>query len=193
MRYAREHKGETKARIVDAASALFRRKGIDAVGIASVMEAAAMTHGGFYAHFDSKEALIREGILAAESGYCGRASRRRCERAARVRARAHHRSLSFARASRSSGDGLRHPRVRRRDRATLETDAQRLHAARARAMLGLLGDFAETPEREATALGVMATLVGALSLARAVDDPELADAFLREGRRAAQALASARP
>ena len=59
-RASREQAAENRARIVRVASAQFRAKGFEAVGIADVMKEAGLTQGGFYVHFDSKEALARE-------------------------------------------------------------------------------------------------------------------------------------
>jgi TetR/AcrR family transcriptional repressor of nem operon len=53
-------RSETRARIVEAAAKLFRERGIDATGVDAVMAAAGLTHGGFYLHFASKEALAAE-------------------------------------------------------------------------------------------------------------------------------------
>jgi TetR/AcrR family transcriptional repressor of nem operon len=60
MRNSREVAAENRERIVAAAARLFRERGIAAVGIAELMESAGMTHGGFYKHFESKDALIAE-------------------------------------------------------------------------------------------------------------------------------------
>jgi TetR/AcrR family transcriptional repressor of nem operon len=65
MRKPTEHKAETRARIVEAASTLFRQHGIDGVGVDAVMHAAGLTHGGFYGHFSSKEALVAEVSAAS--------------------------------------------------------------------------------------------------------------------------------
>jgi TetR/AcrR family transcriptional repressor of nem operon len=60
VRVSAEQKAETRQRIMDAAYALFRRGGIDGVGVDAVMSEAGLTHGGFYGHFASKEALAAE-------------------------------------------------------------------------------------------------------------------------------------
>jgi AcrR family transcriptional regulator len=52
-------------RIVQAASRAMRRSGFDGVGVAEVMKTAGLTHGGFYAHFDSRDTLLAEAIEAA--------------------------------------------------------------------------------------------------------------------------------
>jgi TetR/AcrR family transcriptional repressor of nem operon len=65
MRYSREHKRETHARIVKKASVRLREKGAHGVGVADLMKDAGLTHGGFYAHFDSREALVIEAFSTA--------------------------------------------------------------------------------------------------------------------------------
>src|SRR5215210_5589499 len=62
MRYSKEHKQETHARIVKKASIRLREKGAHGIGVADLMKEAGLTHGGFYAHFDSREALVIEAF-----------------------------------------------------------------------------------------------------------------------------------
>ena len=62
MRYSKEHKLETHARIVRKASVRLREKGARGVGVADLMKDAGLTHGGFYAHFDSRDALVVEAF-----------------------------------------------------------------------------------------------------------------------------------
>lgn len=62
MRYPVDHKEKTRARILAAAGRVFRRRGYHASGVDAVMAAAGLKPGGFYAHFDSKEALLAESI-----------------------------------------------------------------------------------------------------------------------------------
>lgn len=57
MRRTRHDTAQSRHRIIEAAARLFRRHGPDGVSVADIMSAAGMTHGGFYSHFDSKEAL----------------------------------------------------------------------------------------------------------------------------------------
>ena len=59
MPWSKEHKGETRERIVQAAADAFRKRGIDGVGVADIMKRAGLTHGGFYAHFKSKDDLVK--------------------------------------------------------------------------------------------------------------------------------------
>lgn len=62
MRVSREKAEESRRRILKAASRLFRQRGIDAAGVDDVTKAAGLTHGGFYRHFNSKEALTAETV-----------------------------------------------------------------------------------------------------------------------------------
>jgi len=63
-------KHETHQRIVEVAARALRREGYAGVGVADVMKEAGLTHGGFYAHFDSRDALLVEAVEKAgrESG-----------------------------------------------------------------------------------------------------------------------------
>src|SRR5246127_3512022 len=65
MRYSREHKQETHDRIVRKASVRLREKGAHGIGVADLMKEAGLTHGGFYAHFDSRDALLIEAFAYA--------------------------------------------------------------------------------------------------------------------------------
>jgi len=65
MRYSKEHKQETHAKIVKKAAVLLREKGAHGIGVADLMKEAGLTHGGFYAHFDSREALVIEAFAYA--------------------------------------------------------------------------------------------------------------------------------
>jgi TetR/AcrR family transcriptional repressor of nem operon len=60
MKVSRETAARHRAAIVEAAARLFRERGFDGVSVAEIMRAAGLTHGGFYGHFDSKDALAAE-------------------------------------------------------------------------------------------------------------------------------------
>ena len=64
-RMSEAEKRKSHARILDAASRLFRERGIEATSVSDVMKAAGLTHGGFYRHFESKEALVSAAFSAA--------------------------------------------------------------------------------------------------------------------------------
>src|SRR3977135_861931 len=65
MRYSKEHKQETHARIVKKASVRLREKGAHGIGVADLMKDAGLTHGGFYAPLDSGDALVIEAFAHA--------------------------------------------------------------------------------------------------------------------------------
>ncbi len=67
MRYHVKHKEESRARILDSAAKQFRAGGVETVRVADVMNAAHLTHGGFYKHFADKDELLHEAIRTALS------------------------------------------------------------------------------------------------------------------------------
>lgn len=68
MPYSREHKAKSRERILTAATELFSRFGFDNVSITEIMRAAKMTHGAFYSHFESKEALFKASFSETLKG-----------------------------------------------------------------------------------------------------------------------------
>lgn len=62
MRYDSEHKARTRDKVLKEAAAVLRADGPDRLGVAAVMSRAGLTHGGFYAHFGSKDALLTEAV-----------------------------------------------------------------------------------------------------------------------------------
>jgi len=65
MRITKEQSQENRARVIDGAARLFRERGFAGVGVADLMRAAGLTHGGFYNHFDSKDELEAEACKQA--------------------------------------------------------------------------------------------------------------------------------
>jgi AcrR family transcriptional regulator len=65
MRYSSNHKAETRQRIIGEAARRFRKHGIEGTGLVPLMKALGLTHGGFYAHFESKDALVQASLEAA--------------------------------------------------------------------------------------------------------------------------------
>ena len=62
MRYTPDHKQQTRRRIVQSAAQQFRTEGLNGPGVAKLMKSSGLTHGGFYKHFASKDALFAEAI-----------------------------------------------------------------------------------------------------------------------------------
>jgi TetR/AcrR family transcriptional repressor of nem operon len=65
MKLSKEQAARNRQHIVEVAGRLFRERGVDGVGVADLMKAAGFTHGGFYNHFPSKEALAAEACSSA--------------------------------------------------------------------------------------------------------------------------------
>jgi TetR/AcrR family transcriptional repressor of nem operon len=65
MPWSEEHKQKTRERILEAAATMFRDRGIEQTSVIDVMKRAGLTHGGFYAHFKSKDELVAEAVKHA--------------------------------------------------------------------------------------------------------------------------------
>ena len=183
MRYTKDHKANTHERIVRTAAALFRENGIEQISVPTLMARAGLTHGGFYAHFRSKDALVAEAI---EKGLD--------ETTDRLLAIAGHgdglRSVIAAYLSRDHRDhpargcvlaslGSEVGRGGTPARGALTSKLRRLVGA----LRGLVGGSRRglSPQEQAT--GILATMVGAIVLARATDDEAYADEILLSCRR----------
>ena len=186
MRYEKGHKEATRQRIVETAAAEFRRNGIDGIGVADVMAKAGLTHGGFYSHFASKEELVRAALdeaakksrirkIADEGGSL--------EDIIRWYLRPEHRDVP------ERGCAI----------AALVAEVGRHSQSTRKEMTGsvdrLLGIIeprlpAGTKDRRKTAIGIFSILVGALQLARTVNDKELSDQIIEAGIESALNLAN---
>lgn len=187
MRYAKDHKQQTRRRIVEAAARSFRSRGYRAAGVDQVMDAAGLTPGGFYAHFPSKQALLAETLgLALEQAraqlFSGLDDLEGAEWLRAVVGRYLSRTHRDQPAGGCSLPALAGEIARegRPPRAAMQAYLQQLVAElapRTPAAPGL--------EPEDRVLATLALLSGALMLARAVPDEDLSDRILRAARRLA--------
>jgi len=184
VRYSSEHRQQTRERIVQEAAKEVRAKGPDGVAVAGVMARAGLTHGGFYAHFPSKDALVAEAIGAMFADARGRSEALDTLDDPKQALREYLR-FYLSRAHRDgtdrgcplpalSGDIARSPGTAR------PRFAEGITALSARLAELLARIEVAQPEAEANAL--LAQLVGAVSLARAIADTEQSDAILRDTR-----------
>jgi TetR/AcrR family transcriptional repressor of nem operon len=179
------HKARTRARIIEAAAQAFREGGVETVAIADVMRAADLTHGGFYAHFPNKEALIAEAIARGLSD-----SRRAfVMEAATANPEAPLREIIRRYISRFHRDhpaeGCAMPALAA-EIAREPGEVRHAFTNALEAFVALLMDYVPgpTPEsRSDVTLALVAGMVGAVALARAVDDAELSDRLLLSTRR----------
>jgi TetR/AcrR family transcriptional regulator, transcriptional repressor for nem operon len=182
MRTTHERKAETRDRILAAASRLFRSQGIDAVGVDAIMHAAGLTHGGFYSHFASKEALVAEvsaTSLAHSATRWEQISEEEMPPAALARiVESYLDPAHVAAMERGCVLATLGPDVARR------RDARPAITASIRRMLDVLTRCLPGRRRQ-RAFEVLAAMVGAVVLARLCDNPLLADEFLHAGKRIA--------
>lgn len=193
MRLTKEKAAENRSAILEAAGRLFRERGFDAVSVADLMDAAGFTHGGFYNHFPSKEALAREAVAAgltnSAEGLRAAAKPASPSLASYVEpylSPAHRDAPSRGcTMSALAGDAGRQSReVQEPFSEGIETFVS-VAAAELLARDGGKGKRAEAAAR-AKALRMWSELLGALTLARAVAaaNPELSDEILAASRQA---------
>jgi TetR/AcrR family transcriptional repressor of nem operon len=170
MRMSKEAMAENHHAIVAAGARLFREAGIGGASVAEVMQAAGLTHGGFYRHFDSKEALVAEAVTVAFDEFVEwLASRTKKSGAGGAVAAFTERYLSDDH-FRSPGRGCPIPTLGV-DLAREDTDARKPFAEGVERLVAALaeGMRGNSRQRRAAALRRLATLAGAIVIARAVD------------------------
>jgi TetR/AcrR family transcriptional repressor of nem operon len=182
VRYGKEHKRETRRRIVETAGRRFKRDGIDGSGVATLMKDAGLTNGAFYAHFESKEDLVtaavseqlreqREWLDAVAPGRAG------VEQMVREYLSPGHRD--------NPEEGC--PSAALLDEIARCADPTK-HAY-TESVLAFIDDIAarlaphDPRSARVKVLSVYASMVGTLQLSRALADRRLADDILEEGVR----------
>ena len=180
MKVTREQASQNRDRVLDVAARLFRERGFDGIGVADLMKSAGMTHGGFYGQFASKEELMAEACARSFdnsvdiwSGVAERYPDKPLVAVMRGYLSKQHRD--------NPGEGC--------VMASLGADAARQGPALRRAVTdgtralldlftGLAPGRIKARKRE-RAVVAYASMVGALVLARAVDDVALSDEILK--------------
>lgn len=177
MKVSREQMQANRERILTQAGRLFREKGFDAVGVAEVMKAAGLTHGGFYGHFASKDDLIAQSVAHMFGGMDGKQD-----------FPVELSSYLDAYLSTRHRDGVSHgcptaalvADIRRQgpEARTAMTEGVRSQIDRIASVI------ADTPSAEArrNATGAWATMVGAVMMARTIDDETLSTQILQDAR-----------
>jgi len=182
MRTTREQTAQTRVRIIETAARLYREHGINGIGVADLMKEAGLTHGGFYKHFESKEALIAEACTTAlETTRMELA--RKAELASNEEAIA---SLVHAYLSRAHSD---HP-GQGCAIAALGAEAARGEAASKEVMAQGVDELLALINKQlrrsgakddaGTAHGVLSSLIGGLLLSRLMDSPAKSKTVLRD-------------
>ena len=195
MRYGPEQSEKTRNRILEIAAAQMRKRGPDNVGVADVMKRAGLTHGGFYAHFKSKDDLVAAAIkrmfedssakLREWTEGKGKPEALRAYVSAYVSTtHRDHPETGCAIAALSSDIH----RQGRKARAAYDAGV----AGLVNRIGDLLGEGDETQKR-ALAVSMLAEMTGAVAAARAVSDQKLSDEILASARRSLRARARLTP
>jgi TetR/AcrR family transcriptional repressor of nem operon len=174
-------KDATHERIVSVAARAIRRSGYDGTGVADIMKEAGLTHGAFYSHFASREAMLAEAARSA----CAESAAAVAQVVASVPA---DRALASMLSAYLSREHFEHVDVGcplaalGSETSRQAPEVRRVATRHIKEMIDLVArqspDWGQ-PGAHERALVTVATMVGALLLARAVDEPGLADA-LRE-------------
>ena len=169
MRYSSDHKAQTHKRIIKEASVRFRRDGIGATGLQPLMKALNLTHGGFYAHFKSKDELVEKALQVAAAeldAHCEILFSQKRPLEAFIDSYLSEWHLT------SPDQGCPLPTM------SSELGLRGQHSATTDTVLGARLKQIETAlgneQGDAQSLVMMSTLVGALVLARSVENPALA-------------------
>jgi TetR/AcrR family transcriptional repressor of nem operon len=174
MKVSREQMAVNRGRILEVASKLFREKGFDAVSVSEVMKAAGLTHGGFYGHFGSKDDLVAETLCHVLSGDGGGGGNLRAFLRDYL-APLHRDNAAAGCPTAGLAADVRHQTPAARAAMTVGLRSQ------LNRMMQALPDV-DAAEKRRAAIGTWAAMVGAVILARAVDDTTLSDEILEQTR-----------
>ncbi len=174
MKVSREQAAENRERIVQVAAKLFRERGFDGIGVADLMKTAGLTHGGFYGHFASKEDLAAEACSRALDRSLQKWSAEIKKAPSEAFSKIVNSYLSEAHrdgpgsgclvAALGSDLGRQAPPIRR-------VATEGMHALVGQLMRLVPGKSKSARRRKA--LSDFAAMVGAVTIARAVDDPQM--------------------
>lgn len=179
MRVSRTQAAENRETVINVASRLFRKRGFDGIGLKNLMKSAGLTQGAFYKQFASKEDLAAQASKRAMES----TTRRWSAAIAAKRADPLGAVIAFYLSMGHRGqkmDGC--PIVALgSDAARQGTDVKASFEAGIKEHLEILGRFianTSSEESDGKAMAILSTMVGALTLSRVVNDPDLAQAFL---------------
>ncbi|MCA1546943.1 TetR/AcrR family transcriptional regulator [Bradyrhizobium sp. BRP19] len=184
MRYSREHKQETHDRIVKKASVRLREKGAHGIGVADLMKEAGLTHGGFYAHFDSREALVIEAFAYAMDRSMEHWRKLTGEVAPEKRLALIAESYLSTLHRDNPGHGCSIPALGA-EIARESPKTRKAFAGKLDEMIEALTDTIPNMPRKAArkqAIATLATMAGTMLLARIAGSSELSDEMLKAGR-----------
>src|SRR5437868_6280087 len=195
MRYSREHKVETHARIVKKASVRLRERGAHGVGVADLMKEAGLTHGGFYAHFNSREALVIEAFGDAMDRAIARWRKALAELPPEKRIAAIVDGYLTLQHRDDPGHGCTVPALGA-EIARESPKTRKAFAAKLEQLIDMMADqILDVPRKAARkqAVAALATMMGTLVLSRIAGNGEFSDEILAAGREAVLGRMVAKP
>jgi TetR/AcrR family transcriptional regulator, transcriptional repressor for nem operon len=193
MRYSKEHKQETHARIVKKASVRLREKGAHGIGVADLMKEAGLTHGGFYAHFDSRDALVIEAFAYAMDRSTERWRKIAEETPPEKRLATIVETYLTPVHRDDPGHGCAVPTLGA-EIARESPKTRKAFAAKLEQMIDMMADqVLDVPRKTARkqAVAALATMMGTLVLSRIAGNGEFSDEILAAGREAVVGRAAA--
>jgi TetR/AcrR family transcriptional regulator, transcriptional repressor for nem operon len=195
MRYSKEHKAETHERIVKQASVRLRERGAHGIGVADLMKEVGLTHGGFYAHFDSRDALVIEAFgYAMDRG--NERWRKIAEETPPEKRLATIVDTYLTPAHRDDpGRGCAVPSLCA-EIARESPKTRKAFAAKLERMIDMIADqILDVPPKAARkqAMATLATMMGTIVMSRVAGNGEFSDEILAAGREAVLSRAAAKP
>ena len=184
MRYEKGRKDVSRRRILEVATERFRSEGIAASGLASIMSDAGLTNGAFYPHFKSKAELVRESVRAALEDQSDRIGEWLASGGVEGVIAAYLSKEHRDHPEQGCVSAALLPELARQPPETREVYTERLLVL----VRQLSAALPQTRDPEGAAMGVFATLIGTLQLARAVAGTDLSDRILAAGADAARRL-----
>jgi TetR/AcrR family transcriptional repressor of nem operon len=189
MRYDQNHKQETREKVLKIAAKALREKGPEGVGVAEVMRSAGLTHGGFYAHFPSKDAFLTESLneILTQSAARRQELTKGLAPSEALAAYVDYYVSASHRDYPAAGCPLvalnsELPRQPKKFRAAFDEGAKRLIV-----WLSQLMAAAGIENPGEVAVSTLSAMVGAVALSRAVSDAKLSDELLASARRGIKA------
>jgi TetR/AcrR family transcriptional regulator, transcriptional repressor for nem operon len=195
MRYSKEHKAETHERIVKQASVRLRERGAHGIGVADLMKEVGLTHGGFYAHFDSREALVIEAFGYAMDRGNERWRKIAEETPPEKRLAALVDSYLTTTHRDDPGRGCAVPSLGA-EIARESPKTRKAFAAKLERMIDMIADqILDVPPKAARkqAMATLATMMGTVVMSRIAGNGDFSDEILAAGREAVLSRAAAKP
>ncbi len=184
MRYEKGRKDASRGRIMEVAADRFRSDGIAASGLATIMGDAGLTNGAFYPHFHSKAELVRESMVAAMELQSQQVAEALASGGPEMAIEAYLSAEHRDNPGKGCASAALLPELARQPPETREVYTDHLLSL----VRQLSAALPQAKDPDGVALGVFATLIGSLQLARAVEGTELSDRMLAAGKAAARAL-----